>query len=55
MSDFFIKEMTDNTVALMTETGYIIGKFDDIDDTNEIFFEEFNAQEESTFKTRESR
>ena len=39
MSDFFIKEMPDNTVTLMTESGHIIGKFDDIDDTSDIIFE----------------
>ena len=37
MSDFFIKEMPDGTITLMTENGYIIGKFDNVDDTNDIF------------------
>ena len=51
MSDFFIKEMTDNTITLMTETGFIIGKFDDIEDIDDIFFEEPATQEEPTYKT----
>jgi len=44
MSDFFIKEITDNTITLMTENGYIIGKFDDIEDTNDIFLDELESQ-----------
>ena len=54
MSDFFIKEMTDNTITLMTETGYIIGKFDDIEDIDDIFFEESATPEELIDKTRAS-
>ena len=36
MSDIYIKEMPDNTITLVTGSGYIIGKFDDIDDANDI-------------------
>lgn len=39
VSDFYIKEMPDNTVTLMTESGHIIGKFDDVEDTSDIIFE----------------
>ena len=39
MSDLYIKEMPDNTVALITESGHIIGKFDDIDDTSDIIYD----------------
>ena len=54
MSDFYIKEMTDNTITLMTENGYIIGKFDDIDDTNDIFFEELASLEPLSYKAQRS-
>jgi len=54
MSDFFIKEMTDNTITLMTENGYIIGKFDDIEDTNDIFFDELEFHEPHTYKAQAS-
>ena len=54
MSDFFIKEMTDNTITLMTENGYIIGKFDDIEDTNDIFFDELEFLEPHTYKVQAS-
>lgn len=54
MSDFFIKEMTDNTITLMTENGYIIGKFDDIDDTHDIFFNDLESQEQQAYKAQAS-
>jgi hypothetical protein len=54
MSDFFIKEMTDNTITLMTENGYIIGKFDDIDDTSDIFFDELESQEQLAYEAQAS-
>ena len=50
MSDFFIKEMPDNTITLMTESGYIIGKFDDIDDTTDIFVEWPEGQEQLAYE-----
>jgi hypothetical protein len=54
MSDFFIKEMTDNTITLMTENGYIIGKFDDIEDTSDIFFDELESQEQLAYEAQAS-
>jgi len=54
MSDFFIKEMPDSTITLMTENGYIIGKFDSIDDTNDIFFEWSAPQEQQVYEARAS-
>jgi hypothetical protein len=44
MSDFYIKQMPDNTVTLITEGGHIIGKFDDIEDTSGIIFERPDSQ-----------
>lgn len=54
MSDFFIKEMPDSTITLITENGYIIGKFDNIDDTNDIFFECSAPQQQPVYETRAS-
>ena len=37
--NYYIKELPDNTLTLMTDSGYIIGKFDEIDELEDICFE----------------
>jgi hypothetical protein len=38
--NYYVKVLPDNTLTLMTESGYIIGKFDDIDELENICFDD---------------
>jgi hypothetical protein len=37
--NYYVKELPDNTLTLMTDSGYIIGKFDAIDELENICFD----------------
>lgn len=38
--DFYLKELPDSTVTLMTSHGQIIGKFDSVDEAEDLFFDQ---------------
>jgi hypothetical protein len=37
--NYYVKALPDNTFTLMTDSGYIIGKFDEIDEMTDICFD----------------
>ena len=44
--DFYLKELPDNTVTLISGEGQIIGKFDSLDEAEDLFLEnnEYSVQ-----------
>lgn len=40
--DIYLKELPDNTVTMITTDGQIIGKFDSLDEVEDVFLEHIN-------------